>query len=112
MAASLAHNRHDGNLGRSKRACKTSRPVPGGVEPAHGLSPENHSQPGVVVKESQGVSDEFERRRSDTLGFPINIGTATVDRITHEVELKTMARTLADVKTTNEDIEMLDRIRS
>jgi hypothetical protein len=35
-----------------------------------------------------------------------------VDRITHEAELKTMARIFADVKTTDEVIEILDRIRS
>jgi nicotinamidase-related amidase len=37
---------------------------------------------------------------------------AEVDRVTHESELRTMARIFADVKTTNEAIGMLDGIRS
>jgi isochorismate hydrolase len=35
-----------------------------------------------------------------------------VDRVTHEAELKTMARIFADVKTTDEVVRMLDTIRS
>jgi len=37
---------------------------------------------------------------------------AEVDRVTHEAELKTMARIFADVKTTDEVTGMLDSIRS
>jgi nicotinamidase-related amidase len=37
---------------------------------------------------------------------------AEVDRSTHEAELKTMARIFADVKTTDEVVGMVDRIRS
>jgi hypothetical protein len=29
-----------------------------------------------VVKEPEGIGDEFERRRTDTLGFPVDIETA------------------------------------
>jgi nicotinamidase-related amidase len=36
---------------------------------------------------------------------------AEVDRATHEAELKTMARIFADVKTTDQVIGMIDRIR-
>ena len=36
---------------------------------------------------------------------------AEVDRTTHEAELKTMARLFADVKTADEVMGMLDRIR-
>jgi hypothetical protein len=32
--------------------------------------------PMPVVKEPEGISDEFERRRADTLGLPIDIETA------------------------------------
>jgi isochorismate hydrolase len=37
---------------------------------------------------------------------------AEVDRVTHEAELKTMARIFADIKTPNEVTGMLDSIRS
>ena len=37
---------------------------------------------------------------------------ADVDRSTHEAELRTMARIFADVKTTDEVVGMVDRIRS
>jgi isochorismate hydrolase len=37
---------------------------------------------------------------------------AEIDRVTHEAELKTMARIFADVKTTDEVTGMLDSIRS
>jgi nicotinamidase-related amidase len=42
----------------------------------------------------------------------VSDGVAEVDRVTHEAELKTMARIFADVKTTDEVIRMLDSIRS
>ena len=37
---------------------------------------------------------------------------AEIDQATHEAELRTMARVLADVKTTGETIGVLDSIRS
>jgi nicotinamidase-related amidase len=42
----------------------------------------------------------------------VSDAVAVVDRVTHEAELKTMARIFADVKTTNEVTGMLDSIRS
>jgi nicotinamidase-related amidase len=42
----------------------------------------------------------------------VSDAVAEVDRVTHEAELKTMARIFADVKTTDEVIRMLDSIRS
>jgi nicotinamidase-related amidase len=41
----------------------------------------------------------------------VSDAVAEVDRTTHEAELKTMARIFADVKTADEVIGMLDRIR-
>jgi isochorismate hydrolase len=42
----------------------------------------------------------------------VSDAVAEVDRTTHEAELKTMARLFADVKPTDEVMEMLGRIRS
>ena len=42
----------------------------------------------------------------------VSDAVAEVDQVTHETELRTMARIFADVKTTNEVIGMLDAIRS
>jgi len=42
----------------------------------------------------------------------VSDAVAEVDRVTHEAELKTMARIFADVKTTDEVTGMLDSIRS
>jgi nicotinamidase-related amidase len=42
----------------------------------------------------------------------VSDAVAEVDRVTHEAELKTMARIFADVKTTDEVIGMLDTIGS
>jgi isochorismate hydrolase len=42
----------------------------------------------------------------------VSDGVAEVDRVTHEAELKTMARIFADVKTTNEVVGMLDSVLS
>ena len=42
----------------------------------------------------------------------ISDAVAEVDRVTHEAELKTMARIFADVKTTDEVIGMVDTIGS
>ena len=53
-------------------------------------------------------------QRPSGVGFEYNYGmilvsdaVAEVDRVTHEAELKTMARMFADVKTTDEVIGML-----
>jgi len=42
----------------------------------------------------------------------VSDAVSEVDRVTHEAELKTMARIFADVKTTDEVTGMLDSIRS
>jgi nicotinamidase-related amidase len=42
----------------------------------------------------------------------VSDAVAEVDRVTHEAELKTMARIFADVKTTNEVVGMLDSVLS
>jgi len=42
----------------------------------------------------------------------VSDAVAEVDRTTHEAELKTMARLFADVKPTDEVMEMLGSIRS
>jgi hypothetical protein len=51
-------------------------PCRGAVAPAYVGWLDNRSQPVPLVKEPEGIGNEFKCRRADTLAFPINIGAA------------------------------------